>query len=518
MPFCLTEPEIQNAFEAIEHHGYSSLVPVPLEWDTVRTKWDEIKPRIAGYDLDNYVPSSPMIVFAPKSRATVRPVCLLHPIDLIIYSALTLIVKDDLEAERIPVRSRRIFSFRASNEPNRFYAPQPTFADFREESRRKAERASTKFVAVADIADFYPRIYQHRLENVIQASAKSPRVEEVARVLVRKFIPNLFGQTSYGIPIGPFASRILGEGVLIDVDAALLSDGTDFLRWVDDYTIFCSSEVDAQRRLFRLAERLFDNHGLTLSAVKTNIFSKENFESLFFSEPEQDVEDELESLVQIASRLGPYSDEEIELTSEELNELEKLNFRGLINTALADRTLVDYERLTAILSHPSLLERRSYEQREEIAGVLLDNIEHLYPIAEVVSRFFQTFHTGPGRIRGRIARGLLRSVKSFRGRWPPDYHIIWVLNVFASSANWGGATEILRIFQTHPSNVVRRFAALALYANGSRSDAMALRNEYANSSPLTRLAILLAARKLGNDERRHWRRTLQLTGVLERLL
>jgi hypothetical protein len=117
MPFCLTEPEIQNAFEAIEHHGYSSLVPVPLEWDTVRTKWDEIKPRIAGFDLDNYAPSRPMIVFAPKSRATVRPVCLLHPVDLIIYSALTLIVKDDLEAERIPVRSRRIFSFRASNEP-----------------------------------------------------------------------------------------------------------------------------------------------------------------------------------------------------------------------------------------------------------------------------------------------------------------------------------------------------------------------------------------------------------------
>jgi hypothetical protein len=132
-------------------------------------------------------------------------------------------------------------------------------------------------VAVADFADFYPRIYQHRLENVIQASAKSPRVEEVARVLVRQFIPNLFGQTSYGILIGPFASRILGEGVLIDVDAALLSDGADFLRWVDDYTIFCSSEVDAQRRLFRLAERLFDNHGLTLSAVKTKILSKEDF-------------------------------------------------------------------------------------------------------------------------------------------------------------------------------------------------------------------------------------------------
>ena len=115
-----------------------------------------------------------------------------------------------------------------------------------------------------------------------------------------------------------------------------------------------------------------------------------------------------------------------------------------------DRTLVDYERLTAILGHPSLLERLSHDRRDEIARVLLDNIEHLYPIAEAISRFFQTFDTGPQHIRRRIAKGLLKSVKSFRGRWPPDYHMIWVLSVFASSANWGGATEILGIFRHTP--------------------------------------------------------------------
>src|ERR1700730_2720155 len=79
-------------------------------------------------------------------------------------------------------------------------------------------------------------------------------------------------------------------------------------------------------------------------------------------------------------------------------------------------------------------------------------------------------------------------------------------------------TEILSIFKNHPSDVVRRFAALALHATGSQADAMALRTEYANSSPLTRLAILLASRKLGHDERQHWRQTLQLTGILERKL
>jgi hypothetical protein len=78
--------------------------------------------------------------------------------------------------------------------------------------------------------------------------------------------------------------------------------------------------------------------------------------------------------------------------------------------------------------------------------------------------------------------------------------------------------EILGIFRTHPSDVVRRFAALALYANRSRADAMALRPGYSHSSPLTPLAILRASRKQGTDERRHWRQTFQLTGVLEKLL
>ena len=171
MPFNLTEQELQSAFEALEHHGYSGLVPFPPEWQTVRDHWDEIKTRIAGFDLDEYRPNSPMVMFAPKSRATVRPVCLLHPVDILIYSALTLIVKDDLEAQRIELQKRRVFSYRANAEPNRFYAPQPTFQDFRGASRTKAELVGTKIVAVADIADFFPRIYHHRLENVIQASA-----------------------------------------------------------------------------------------------------------------------------------------------------------------------------------------------------------------------------------------------------------------------------------------------------------------------------------------------------------
>jgi hypothetical protein len=80
MPFNLTDNEIQNAFDAIEHHGYCGLIPKPLEWTEVKTHWAAIKAYIAACDLDSYKPATPMVIFAPKSRATVRPVCLMHPV------------------------------------------------------------------------------------------------------------------------------------------------------------------------------------------------------------------------------------------------------------------------------------------------------------------------------------------------------------------------------------------------------------------------------------------------------
>lgn len=318
--------------------------------------------------------------------------------------------------------------------------------------------------------------------------------------------------------MGPYASRVLGEAVLIDVDSGLLSDGVDFIRWVDDYYIFCRSEAEAQQVLFRLAERLFGNHGLTLSGVKTKILSSQNFQTQVLRNLEEEIEDEFAALVQITGRINPYNEDELELTDEELEDLEGLNLHELLRAALADHALVDYERVKGVLAHPSVLSRLSDDRRNDIANILLENLEHLYPVAEDVSNFFRTFTNAPKRIRNRISRALLNSIKSYRGKWPPEYHMVWVLSVFCSSDNWGGAGQILSIFTSHPSSVVRRYAALALYKNGSRAEALVLKNEFGNLAPLTQSAILLATHKLGADERQHWRRTVQLGGILENLL
>ena len=232
-----------------------------------------------GLDLDVYKPKPLLRTYAPKSRINIRPIGLAHPFDLLLYTALVLTIRDDIEKARIPVRSGRVYSHRgAKSPPNRLFVPQGEAHEaLKKGLRRKAAQKTTRVVAVTDIADFYPRIYHHRLENVIRTVSDSARVGDVARVLAKKLISAFARGDSYGIPVGPLASGLLAEAVLIDVDSALLNEGLNFVRWVDDFTFFCRSEGEAQHALLFLAEWLLEHHGLTLQPSKTNTFTTDSY-------------------------------------------------------------------------------------------------------------------------------------------------------------------------------------------------------------------------------------------------
>ena len=75
--FKLTIDEIDFAIEAINHHGYSAMLPQPVEWADVISNRIEIRDYIKELDLDTYDPFRPMRIFAPKNRANIRIVHLL---------------------------------------------------------------------------------------------------------------------------------------------------------------------------------------------------------------------------------------------------------------------------------------------------------------------------------------------------------------------------------------------------------------------------------------------------------
>ena len=524
--FKLMESELQNAFEAINHHGYSAMLPPAYEWKSIVANWVKVKQFLVHTDLDTYSPYEPLQVFAPKNRANLRVVHILHPEDLLIYTALVLIVKNDLEVGRISRKAQRVFSYRIdSSVQNTLYDTRGAHDAYLSQLQKKAAKVSTKFVGIADIADFYPRIYQHRLENVVASTASTPRGVDVSRVLVKKLISKLMNGNSYGIPVGPYASRVLGEAVLIDVDAHLQSKGIDFVRWVDDYNIFARSEFLAQSTLFQLGEWLFKNHGLTLQSAKTKILTAAQYRNDILSKPEEKLTDRDHVISLLGETAGGsgYDDELPDDGPDEgriqdiLDRLHGYDLHGMFVTSISDEALVDYKVVQYVLTRLPLIPGADEDLKSEILDLVIDNAELLYPAAEFIARYVLSFEGFSSTEKKKIAKKLLKPLKSTRNP-PPDYYAMWILHIFSTSREWNHVSDTVDIFQRSTSEVVKRYAALAIAVCGNRAEALAVKDSFPAASSLLRLAILSASNKLGKDERRHWKLANQTHGVVEKFL
>lgn len=518
MSFQLTEIELQHAFDAIQHHGYSAMLPEPPEWAVVRSNWLDIKQAISRIDLDTYVPYAPLQVFSPKNRANVRVLHLLHPQDLLIYTSLTLIAKSDIENHRVSTRSKRVFSYRASAVEGELYNVKGAYNAYRKRLSELAARDKFKYVGVADIADFYARIYQHRLENVIESVASCQRVRDVARVLVRKLIGNLLGKNSYGIPVGPYASRILAEALLIDIDAHLVSDGTEYARWVDDFVVFSKSEYEAQSTLFRLGEELYTKHGLTLQSAKTSIFPIAEFRQQHLLDHDESLTGR-DAVIRMLREAGDDYDSGSEPTEEEIADalatFQSEDVVGILRSSMQDTSLVDYQAVTYALTKIPRIPGSPPDLKRNILDLITDNAELLYPVAEHVAYYVLSFDDLTASERRNIARKLLKPLQSRRKPPPPSY-AMWILHIFASGSEWNHAPQIMKLYNETRSEVVKRAAALAIQCSGSRAQAVTIRDDYSTASPLLRLAVLLATHKLGADERRHWKTTQSISGVVDK--
>ena len=519
--FSLTAQELDNAFSAIQHHGYSAMLPAPPEWGVVAANWPAIREAISQIDLDTYAPYKPLTVFSPKNRANVRVLHLLHPQDLVIYTALTLIAKKDIEANRLSTRLKTVFSYRAAlTKDGELYNVRGAYDLFQARLFDLANRPAFRYVAIADIADFYARIYQHRLENVIESVATTQRVRDVARVLVKKLIGSLMGKDSYGIPVGPYASRLLAEALLIDVDAQLKTSGVYFARWVDDFVIFTKSEYEAQSIIFTLGEWLYTRHGLTLQSAKTQILTIASYRDQHLVRHDDRLTDRDAVAQMFRDAVDGYGDAEEpseEEIQEMLNAFQGNDVVGILRASMQDTELVDYQAVRYALTKLPRIPGAPADLKREVLELVIDNAELLYPVAEHIATYVLSFDDLTKAERKSIAKKLLKPLQSKR-RQPPPYYAMWVLHVFASSTDWNHANEAMKLFNDSGSEVIKRACALVIHKSGSRAQAVAVKDCYGSASQMLRLAVLCATHKLGADERRHWKLVQGVNGVVEKLV
>ena len=381
----LQSSSLDWALKHIEKYGDTDIFPFPFEFQAIKNYWDsDIKPWIRSMNLLKWELRPYRRLLTPKNRYGFRISTQLDPIDSIIYTALVFEIGQDIENYRINKSDKIAFSYRFKPEADgRFYDPDFSWDTFQQYSLELANNNDYRYVLLADIADFYPRIYSHPLEQALDSCTR-----KVNRVIaLKRCFKQLNGSVSYGIPVGQSASRLIAELILDDIDQGLIAEGIKVCRFVDDFRIFARTEREAIQSLGVLANLLFENQGLTLQQHKTKVLSVDDFKRIVLKTEEEKEIDNLEGKFnEILNSIGSDMYDEIhydELEPEIQVEIDKLNLKKILKDNIEGDEL-DIPLVRFIIG------RLAQINNLDSIGELLINIEKLYPVFKDVMKYFQT--------------------------------------------------------------------------------------------------------------------------------
>ncbi|MDL1982205.1 MAG: RNA-directed DNA polymerase, partial [Deltaproteobacteria bacterium] len=261
----------------------SDFYPKPFEFDALWANWEEVLTHLTCNEVNGFPIDQPRTYTSIKPNGNFRVVHQLDPINTLIYTALSYEVSQGVEKARAPKDEHIACSYRIEIDPQKgtFFGNGSGYRDFIDKC---IELSSTsKHVLVTDITDFYNQIYVHRLQNAIEAADEN--FYELSKDIER-FILDLNGNVSQGVPVGPAASIIMAEAILMDVDNFIIESGFKHTRYVDDIRIFGNTKQDLIRFLARLTEYLYHNHRLTLAGEKTKIIKSIPFKDEYLESPE----------------------------------------------------------------------------------------------------------------------------------------------------------------------------------------------------------------------------------------
>lgn len=310
----VSEDSMRLALRNIGRYGDTDVFPFPLETHWFHDTEDPLVTLLTALDnnFDSWVADYPIIQV--RSLASVgywgfRAATQIDPIWNCYLLALVIQIASDIESARLSTTKSIVHSYRYAPDvaTAALFANSYGWASYQKEASTISN--SYPYVLSTDISDFYSRIYHHRLENALQQATTNK--EAVKRIMVILF--RLSSHASYGLPVGGNASRLLAELLLNRTDRLLFAEGIKFVRFVDDYYLFCKTRESAQRSLVFFSDALLQNEGLSLSRAKTRLMTQAEFSR---SSPasaeavaESGIESEARSFLRIRLAFDQYSPE-----------------------------------------------------------------------------------------------------------------------------------------------------------------------------------------------------------------
>ena len=499
----LSSSSLDWALRQAERSGDSNIFPLPFEFSAIRYEWSSLLHSLSSRDILNWEVRPNRECLSPKSAYGFRIATQLDPLDWLVYNALVYEIGTDLESYRLPQKEGVVFSWRFEPQPDgTMFSRESGFSQFQEKTLELSRISNEQYVVVTDIADFFPNLYHHRIENALRSAAQTNLNH--AKAVIR-LLSAWREKQSFGLPVGPIASGLIAEVAIHDVDQALRGEGLVFTRYVDDFRIFCRTRKDAFRALATLAEVLWKNHGLTLAGQKTKILPVELFTQRYFrTGREVELEHLSKSFAEIVDKLGLDNwYEEIDyddLDNEQKSSVDALNLEELLTEQL-HREHIDIQVTKFILRRLGQL------QDADVADKILSSIDNLYPVLSDVVAYLGNLKHLTENHRLEIGKNILNlmndSVVSHL-----EHHRLHLLNLFASNASWGNVQKIAELLSQYPDHFTRRKLILALGQSGQNYWFRQRKTEWQQFSPWERRAFLRGASSLEGDERRFWYKSI----------
>ncbi len=529
MPGPLT-PFFKMAVENIAAWGDTDVFPLPPENHVFFDRADDVVDLLdhmhgnfqSWRDTNHPVNESAL---AMVGYTAFRWVTQIDPLWNAYLLGLVLSLASEIEAARVAIDQRVVFSYRYRYDAN----DKRLFSDgaWRAFNERSLELADThSHVLVCDIADFYARIYHHRVENSLLFLTGN--TEATARRVTT--VLGLFSNgTSYGLPVGGPAARILSELLLNRVDRLLIANGITFCRFADDFHIFTTSREDAFDALRFLTEKLLQNEGLTLQRAKTRIISSRDYRagSDFAQKrtdevPESDTPDfgetvptpaaedvEQQSFLALSLRFDPYSptaEEDYETLKEQIA---KFDVVGMLTRELT-KSRIHMALTRRLVQAIRYLEP---EARDGAVRTLVDNMDTLSPVLPNVFRATtELYGELTTETRAHVIAVVRDAIREERYFATVPVNLGYAVRLIGSDMSEENQALLSQIYKQAPHFVQRDIVVImarwrAVYWISD------MRGQFSYQHPWVRRALLIASYAL-EDEGRYWRK--RIVGQLSR--
>jgi hypothetical protein len=418
------------------------------------------------------------------------------------FLGLVLSLSKKIEESRVGVNTVYSYRYNPDYSTGALFDKSVNWRSFQEDSLKLVkEDEEINYVLICDIADFYTRIYHHRLENALDRIDPQKNISSK----IKKLMQNFSGTNSYGLPVGGPAARILAELSLDSIDHILEINGIRFKRYVDDFVIFCKTKEDAHSILTFLSRKLMENEGLTLQKHKTSIMSKEEFTSLtqakLFGLNEDEGSPMKAKFMSLPIRFDPYSQNAVEQYDKIKESLKDFDLLGMLSSELQKSKInqpFSKQLVRAFAATDEGILSNAYT-------IIFDNINDLYPIfttvVQVATTNWSKFNEST---KSSITSKIIQLIKTDSFILKTELNLAYVVKLLAKNNSVENQTILTEVYKSNTDSILITLVVTQTMAKWNVHYWLTdLRRVFPTMNPWQRRLFIVISYLLG-DEGKHW--------------